>query len=574
MKLGIRLLLAPACAAMLLMGAGQAGIWLQSRANAAADAALQSNLQVLRTLHETGTDLRNVHTDTYRTMSIIGSLDDSAMKGFLSRVGERTSAAKQVFSTIVTDVVQDDTITSEAKAASQLIDTYVKQVAAALDMASVDANTGVAAMQSADATFKALGQAMTRLAHHKDERAAITATAAQSSAQRVQWALGAFSVLLAAAAIGIIWLLQRRVVDELAQVSTAARAIADGNLSARLHSERSDEIGDLVRSVGHMSQQLETALQTVQTSADSIRTASAEIASGNADLSQRTEQAAGHLQQTSSSMAQLSSHVAQSAESSATASAMAGTSADIARRGGTAVGAVVSTMEDIQASSRKIADIIGTIDAIAFQTNILALNAAVEAARAGEQGRGFAVVAGEVRLLAQRSAEAAREIKGLISASVEKVEVGSRQVREAGHTLDEVVNSAQKVAELIQDFTATSGEQSAGIGQVSQAVSQLDQMTQQNAALVEESAAAAASLSQQAERLAAVVGRFRFRSDARPGLASTQEGMASRAPKTLKPSTAARAPARTAPKTPSAQKPASPPQPQLALTAEDDWATF
>jgi methyl-accepting chemotaxis protein len=262
----------------------------------------------------------------------------------------------------------------------------------------------------------------------------------------------------------------------------------------------------LKQALGRVQQ---TLLQ-VRASAGSVTTASDEIASGNHDLSSRTEQAASSLQQTASAMEQLTATVRNSAESARQANQLAASAAEVAERGGSVVSQVVSTMDEINASSKKIADIIGVIDGIAFQTNILALNAAVEAARAGEQGRGFAVVASEVRSLAQRSAEAAKEIKGLIGASVERVEAGSKLVADAGQTMGEIVGSVKRVSDVIGEITVASGEQSDGIGQVNTAVTQLDQMTQQNAALVEESTAAAESLRNQAQKLAQALAGFRL----------------------------------------------------------------
>jgi methyl-accepting chemotaxis protein len=254
--------------------------------------------------------------------------------------------------------------------------------------------------------------------------------------------------------------------------------------------------------------ELHGTMQSVQASIGSIQTASAEIASGSMDLSGRTEQAAGHLQQTASSMVQLTGTVQQTAESARTANQLAASAAQVAQRGGAVVAEVVSTMDQINQSSQKIADIIGVIDGIAFQTNILALNAAVEAARAGEQGRGFAVVAGEVRSLAKRSADAAREIKGLIGASVERVESGARLVQNAGSTMNDIVASVQRVSDIINDITTAAAAQSEGLAQVNSAVHQLDATTQQNAALVEQSAAAADSLKQQAQHLAQAMSRI------------------------------------------------------------------
>nr|WP_315228247.1 methyl-accepting chemotaxis protein [uncultured Albidiferax sp.] len=254
---------------------------------------------------------------------------------------------------------------------------------------------------------------------------------------------------------------------------------------------------------------MDDAVSTVRGATAGIENACGEIATGNQDLSIRTEQTASNLQRTASSMETLTSTVKQSADAAHQANQLAASAAAVAARGGAVVGEVVSTMEDINQSSKKIADIIGVIDGIAFQTNILALNAAVEAARAGEQGRGFAVVASEVRSLAGRSAEAAKEIKALISASVEKVESGSRLVHNAGSTMTEIVQSVKRVSDIIGEITAASSEQSDGISEVNQAITQLDQMTQQNAALVEQSAAAAASLRDQAQKLVDAVEVFR-----------------------------------------------------------------
>jgi methyl-accepting chemotaxis protein len=256
-------------------------------------------------------------------------------------------------------------------------------------------------------------------------------------------------------------------------------------------------------------QRMQAVVASVQASVVQVESASREIAAGNQDLSGRTEQAASSLQQTAASMEQLNSTMRQSADAARQASQMAVANAEVAARGGQVVGQVVATMDQINHSSKKINDIIGVIDGIAFQTNILALNAAVEAARAGEQGRGFAVVAAEVRNLAQRSAEAAKEIKGLIGTSVDKVEAGTRLVAEAGSTIGEVVANAQRVADIIGEITAASGEQSSGVGQVNTAINHLDQMTQQNAALVEQSSAAAQSLQDQAQRLTQAVRVFR-----------------------------------------------------------------
>ena len=301
--------------------------------------------------------------------------------------------------------------------------------------------------------------------------------------------------------------------EELAQVAIRLQR-ADGSVD--FGAAHLPALSPVTQNLLSSLRQVEQALLQVRGSADSISGAASEITTGNTDLSQRTEQAASSLQQTASSMEELTSTVNQTAASARTAAQLASSASEVAARGGSVVAQVVSTMDEINASSKKIADIIGTIDGIAFQTNILALNAAVEAARAGEQGRGFAVVASEVRSLAQRSAEAAREIKTLIGASVEKVDSGSRLVAAAGSTMNEIVASVRRVNDMIGEISTATGEQSAGIGQVNGAVTQLDQMTQQNAALVEESAAAAESLQGQAQRLSVAVGAFHLHAALKP----------------------------------------------------------
>jgi methyl-accepting chemotaxis protein len=282
-------------------------------------------------------------------------------------------------------------------------------------------------------------------------------------------------------------------------------AIAKGDLSVHVPPAAASS---LMGGLGRMAETMRGTIEQVRASTESINTASVQIAAGAHDLSARTEQAASNLQQTASSMEELTSTLRQSADSARQASQMAAAAAEVAERGGAVIGQVVATMEEINGSSRRIADIIGVIDGIAFQTNILALNAAVEAARAGEQGRGFAVVAAEVRSLAQRSSDAAREIKGLIGTSVDKVQTGTRLVADAGSTMNDIVSSARRLTDIVGEISMASNEQSKGVGHINVAVSQLDQMTQQNAALVEESAAAAESLKDQARRLSEAVSYF------------------------------------------------------------------
>lgn len=319
--------------------------------------------------------------------------------------------------------------------------------------------------------------------------------------------LGAASLLLAV--LGA-WAITRSITRPMAHAVHAVQAVASGDLSVRLESTARDETGQLLRALHEMSDSLSRTVAAVRGSSDSVATASSQIATGNLDLSSRTEEQASALQETAATMEQLNTTVRKNAEHAEQANQLAQTAASVAVAGGAVVGDVVRTMQGLSDSSRKIGEIIGVIDGIAFQTNILALNAAVEAARAGEQGRGFAVVAGEVRALAQRSAEAAMEIKNLITSNVDQVELGTQLVGRAGSTMNEVVSSIQRVRDIVAEISTATAEQSGSIQQVGDAVSQMDQVTQQNAALVEEGAAAAESLQCQAQQLVQAVAVFKL----------------------------------------------------------------
>jgi methyl-accepting chemotaxis protein len=360
-----------------------------------------------------------------------------------------------------------------------------------------------------DVTAKYLAASQT-FTDFQDTRSKALATQVDAEIRRSGYIfMGLMALALVVSVVVALWL-TRAILAPVSVAAKAMQAVAQGDLSERIDQSAPAEFAGLMRDLQTMQNSLQRVVGDVVHTADSIRVASGEVAVGNQDLSSRTEQTASNLQETAASMAQLSQTVNQNADAARTASQLASAASADAVRGGGVMGQVIETMEGISGASRKISEIIGVIDGIAFQTNILALNASVEAARAGEQGRGFAVVASEVRNLAQRSAEAAKEIKTLIGASAEKVETGSQLVEQAGATMSEIVASVQRVTDMIGEITASTTEQASGITQVNQAVGHLDQMTQQNAALVEESAAAAESLKDQAQRLAQAVSVFKL----------------------------------------------------------------
>ena len=370
------------------------------------------------------------------------------------------------------------------------------------------------------------------------------------------------------------WALSRSISRNVNQAKDAAERIAAGDLTVDVRSDGKDETAQLLQALQGMKDNLADIVGGVRQNAEGVATASAQIAQGNQDLSQRTEEQAAALEETAASMEQLNATVKQNAENAKQANQLALGASTVAIRGGEVVSQVVTTMKGINDSSKKIADIISVIDGIAFQTNILALNAAVEAARAGEQGRGFAVVASEVRSLAGRSADAAKEIKGLINASVERVEQGTRLVDQAGVTMTEVVNSIKQATDIMGEISAASAEQSAGVAQVGEAITQMDQVTQQNAALVEESAAAAESLKSQAQQLVSAVSVFKLdqnkascTSPAVPNYSSAERRGPDRAKNVTRPTFGAKAANAKAP-TPSDEV-----APRKTGT-DDDWTSF
>ncbi|WP_137920395.1 methyl-accepting chemotaxis protein [Hydrogenophaga sp. 2FB] len=495
---------------LLLTLVGSAGWWGIGRLHAVNETFVATSFEETLTLSRLQVALRNMGSFE-KDMVIAYEKPEQVLKAKAQWLAARDEAQRQMDTLLGGQEDQDNAVVLEMKKQLEQYVGAVEPVTRQLESSGYDSATVANRMLNrAHTSFDALLQSMQRV---EETLMAEAASARQTGKDTSKQALMLFGLAVAIAALVVVpttWSNMGSICGPLDEAQQLASAIAQGDLTRPVHADGLDETAKLMRALGDMQASLARIVGEVRNSTDSIGTASQEIASGNQDLSARTEQAASNLQQTAASMEQLTSTVRQSADAARQATQMAVANAEVAVRGGQVVGQVVSTMDEINHSSKKISDIIGVIDGIAFQTNILALNAAVEAARAGEQGRGFAVVAAEVRNLAQRSAQAAKEIKSLIDTSVGKVEDGSRLVAQAGRTIGEIVANAEKVSAFISDITTAAGEQSDGIGQVNTAVTQLDQMTQQNAALVEESAAAAESLKDQAARLADVVRVFRI----------------------------------------------------------------
>jgi methyl-accepting chemotaxis protein len=383
------------------------------------------------------------------------------------------------------------------------------QVAKLVDEGKHDEAKGFLMQQTLPA-LDTLQQSIDALASLQKKIVETSGAGIRKSVEFSQMTMIVVGVIALLAGIGFAVVLTRSITRPLHRAVRIAQTVASGDLTSRIEVTTKDETGRLLQALKEMNDSLLRIVGQVRAGTETIATASSQIAAGNLDLSSRTEEQASSLEETAASMEELTSTVKQNADNAHQANSLAASASDVASCGGAVVGEVVQTMESINASSKKIVDIIGVIDGIAFQTNILALNAAVEAARAGKHGRGFAVVAAEVRALAQRSASAAREIKELIGNSVENVEAGSRLVNQAGSTMAEIVESVKRLTDLMGEITAASQEQTTGIEQINQAISQMDEVTQQNASLVEEAAAASESLQQQARALEDVVSSFKM----------------------------------------------------------------
>jgi methyl-accepting chemotaxis protein len=454
-------------------------------------------------------------------------------------------------------------------------------------LALSEANNDAAARQLATgdsaAAFQAVIDAISKDVAFQVRGSEAARNTAASTYSTALWATVTLIVLAVALGVAIAVLITRSITGPLNKAVSVAETVASGDLTSRIDVAGRDETAQLLGALRNMNTNLADLISRVRNSSESIATGSSQIATGNTDLSARTEEQAASLEETASSMEELTATVRQNSESAKQGSMLAANASEIAVRGGEVVGRVVDTMHDISDSSAKVADIIGTIESIAFQTNILALNAAVEAARAGEQGRGFAVVAGEVRALAQRSATAAKEIKDLINESVNRVRTGTAQVDEAGQTIQDVVSAVRRMTDLMGEITAASEEQHQGIEQVSQAVVQMDQVTQQNAALVEQASAAAQSMAEQARGLRDAVSVFKV--SAAQGVGQNVAGASTYKPggTLVKPSISAASRIKSRPVVPKiaarnvaepVKESSEPAVAQSAKPADEGWETF
>ena len=505
-----------------------------------------------------------------RTAAIVKSTDPSLgpyFKEDAAKTGSRSTELMKQIEPLITDGAEKtlfDKISAQRKAYSKARDDAY-QAKAAGDEAL--------AAQILDQQFtpaaNAYQEAVQQLVAMQHANIGATAQANRESAAASEKLLSALAMLAVLLGAVSSWLLTRGIVRPIREAVALAETVASGDLTRRIEATSRDETGALLRALRHMNDSLVAIVTQVRGGTDTIANASGEIAAGNLDLSARTEQQASALEETAASMEQLTGTVRQNGDNARQANQLAITASNVAVEGGSVVGQVITTMGSINESSRKIVDIIGVIDGIAFQTNILALNAAVEAARAGEQGRGFAVVASEVRTLAQRSAAAAKEIKLLIGDSVDKVDLGAKLVDQAGATMEQVVESIRRVTDIMAEITHASAEQTSGIEQVNAAIGQMDESTQQNAALVEESAAAAGSMQEQASKLAQVVSVFKLEAQAvaAPAAAAPARAVA------VRPAQPARA--RKEPVIPAATvtKPAAKPAARASATA-DEWEEF
>ncbi|WP_322007901.1 methyl-accepting chemotaxis protein [Paraburkholderia tropica] len=589
LKIGPRLSAGFAVVLLLLGAVGGIGLLQASRIYDGTLALGDDWLPSVQTLGRLRSVADDVRRTSLRSLLAVDAADKDALRTQHAQFITDFAATLDAYSKLVSSA-EERRCYDEINAAWTAYLDHDKQLQTLADAGDSGAADARALASGASAKSFATAQSLINddIKLNQQGAEAEVARAKSAYAGAFAWTIGLIALAIALGIV-IALVITRSITAPLARAVSVAETVARGDLTARIDVTGNDEASQLLSALRHMNERLVDLVARVRTGSEGIATAAAQIAAGNTDLSQRTEEQAASLEETAASMEELTATVKQNADNATQGNTLAGQASSTATRGGEVVGRVVDTMREISQSSEQVAQIISVIEGIAFQTNILALNAAVEAARAGEQGRGFAVVAGEVRTLAQRSATAAKEIKDLIATSVERVNNGTALVDDAGRTMSEIVQSVRRVADLMGEITAASGEQRTGIEQVSQAVSQMDEVTQQNAALVEEASAAAQSLSTQAGALRELVSVFKV-SGAAASAVSMTSTTAVRAPAAVaapavKPVSASPAAAkrratpapRAAASEPALRQPAPRAEPvaaAAAATSDDDWETF
>ena len=509
-SVGTKLALAPAFAILCLLIVAAAGLYANRSLGGMLSEMANRRVPAIAGVAEIDRRLRDAHIHVNQSIAWEGAgYREEKIAALDKSIGQSLGAMQKDLDDRAAAATDEGARTSLTMLAAEF-KSYAKLVSETLDVKTGMASNAAAYMQQMEKSFAAMGQLLDAAVTRERERTQAAVEASASLERQNQLVIGGGMVLALLASVAITVLMSRTIVSPLVDAARVARAVAGGDLCARPQQAPSvDATGQVLAALGSVSDQLASMVAEVQGAAGGIRTASEEISGGNADLSTRTERAAASLQQTASSIEELSTTLAQNADHARQANALASDAAGVARDAGQAVAQVLATMQDINAEAKKIGEIVGVIDGIAFQTNILALNAAVEAARAGEEGRGFAVVAGEVRMLAQRSGEAARAIRTLIGHSLARIEGGADQVQHASTTMGRVVTTVEGVSGTVEAIAHATAEQAQGVHQVSRAIADLDQGTQQNAALVEQSAAAADSLRGQAAALVQLLSRFK-----------------------------------------------------------------
>lgn len=566
LRIGVRLAIGFAAVLVLLMIITGIGVWRLQEVGSAAEHMIKEALARERMAEDW---VAMTTANGVRTVALTKSNDADDQKYFQKEISETSKKISEIQKSI--DAIKKEpaeqqlfaTVAEKRTAYIGIRDSIMK-----LKTAGKDGEAKQMVLNAMIPALTAYVESVEKVLVYQKEQINRDAAGIDANFRTGRWLLIVLGI--AATIIGIIfsWVLSAGITRPLREAVKVAQTVANGDLTHNIEAHSTDETGQLLQALKEMNESLYRTVSQVRAGTETIASASSQIASGNMDLSSRTEQQASSLEETASSMEQLTSTVRQNADNARQANQLAVTASDVAVKGGEVVSQVVTTMGSISESSKKMADIIGVIDGIAFQTNILALNAAVEAARAGEQGRGFAVVATEVRSLAQRSASAAREIKALIDDSVTKVDTGGKLVQQAGETMNEVVSSIRRVHDIMGEITAASAEQSDGIEQVNQAITQMDTVTQQNAALVEQAAAAAESMQDQAAKLSNLVSVFKLGAESSVPVVAKQQ-------KSVEPPQPKLAPVAQRKALPAASTSPAARQPQRTTNnANEDWEEF